>query len=196
MRTLGLAAHLVEIGADTVIGLEVLARDTVIATDNAFGAAEVHDDMAIFDALDDTGDDFADTVLVLIVLALAFGIANLLHDDLFGRLGSNTAEIERRKLFLQLVTCHQVLINLLGLGQAQFLGLVLELLVRHNGLDAPQRLLACHRIDLRTNVVLLAVFRFCGLLDCFLHGLDDNRLINCLLFGDRFRDLQDFQPVG
>ena len=63
----------------------------------ALGAAEIDDDVAVFDALDDAVDDLADAVLVLVVLALALGVAHLLHDDLLGVLRGDAAEIDRRQ---------------------------------------------------------------------------------------------------
>ena len=48
----GLAAHVVDIGADAVAGAEDLARDHLVAAHDAFAAAEIDDDVAVFDALD------------------------------------------------------------------------------------------------------------------------------------------------
>ena len=92
-----LAAHVVDVGADAVAVAHVLARDHLVAADDALGAAEIDDDVAVFDALDGAVDDLADAVLVLVVLALALGLAHLLHDDLLGVLRGDAAEIERRQ---------------------------------------------------------------------------------------------------
>ena len=54
-------------------------------------------DVAELDALDDAVDDLADAVLEFVVLALALGIAHLLHDHLLGVLGGDAAEIDRRQ---------------------------------------------------------------------------------------------------
>ena len=97
LRAALLAAHVVDVGADAVAVAEVLARDHLVAADDAFGAAEIDDDVAVFDALDGAVDDLADAVLVLVVLALALGLAHLLHDDLLGGLRGDAAEIERRQ---------------------------------------------------------------------------------------------------
>ena len=97
LRAALLAAHVVDVGADAVAVAEVLARDHLVAADDALAAAEIDDDVAVFDALDGAVDDLADAVLVFVVLALALGLAHLLHDDLLGGLGGDAAEIERRQ---------------------------------------------------------------------------------------------------
>ena len=63
----------------------------------AIATTEIDDHIAIFDALDGAVDDLADTVLVFVELAVTFGFAHLLHDDLLGRLGGDAAEIHRRQ---------------------------------------------------------------------------------------------------
>src|SRR5205085_3608852 len=83
--------------ADAVADADHLARDLLIATDDAFGAAEVDDNVTELDALDDAGDDLGDPILELFILTLALGIADLLEDDLLGGLGGDPAELDRRK---------------------------------------------------------------------------------------------------
>src|SRR3546814_10166736 len=61
------------------------------------GAAEIDDDMAELDALDDAGDDLAGAVLEFLILPLALGVADLLEDDLLGGLGGDAAELDRRQ---------------------------------------------------------------------------------------------------
>ena len=76
---------------------KLLARDHLVAAHHAFGAAEIDHHRAEFGALDDAVDDLADAVLVFLVLALAFGVAHLLHDHLFGGLRGDAREIDRRQ---------------------------------------------------------------------------------------------------
>ena len=97
LRAALLAPHVVDVGADAVAEADVLARDHLVAADDALGAAEIDDDVAVFDALDGAVDDLADAVLVFAVLALALGLAHLLHDHLLGVLRRHPAEIERRQ---------------------------------------------------------------------------------------------------
>ena len=97
LRAALLAAHVVDIGADAVAGPEHLARDHLVAADDRLAAAEIDDDIAIFDALDDAVDDLADAVLVFLILAVALGLAHFLDDHLLGRLRGDAAEIEGRQ---------------------------------------------------------------------------------------------------
>ena len=89
LRPARLAADGHDQGADAVADADHLARDLLVAADDALGAAEVDDDVAELDALDDAGDDLAGAVLELFVLALALGIADLLEDHLLGGLGGD-----------------------------------------------------------------------------------------------------------
>ena len=92
LGTTGFAGDAQDQRADTVADADHLARNLLVAADNAFGAAEVDDDMAELDALDDAGDDLAGAVLEFLILPLALGVADLLEDDLLGGLGGNATE--------------------------------------------------------------------------------------------------------
>ena len=83
--------------ADAIADAHHFARDLLVAADHALGAAEIDDDMAELDALDDAGDDLADAVLEFFILALALGIADLLEDHLLGGLRGDAAEFDRRQ---------------------------------------------------------------------------------------------------
>ena len=87
------AEHVQDQRADAVVDADHFARDLRVAADHALGAAQVDDDMAELDALDDAGDDLADPVLELLELALALGVADLLEDDLLGGLGRRCGRI-------------------------------------------------------------------------------------------------------
>ncbi len=87
------AADVEDQRADAVADADDFARDLLVAADDALGAAEVDDDVAELDRLDDAGDDLADAVLELLVLALALGVADLLEDHLLGGLRVDAAEI-------------------------------------------------------------------------------------------------------
>ena len=97
LRAARLAADVVDVGADAVAVAHVLARDHLVAADDALGTAEVDDDVAVLDALHGAVDDLADAILVLVVVALALGLAHLLHDDLLGVLCGDAAEVQRRQ---------------------------------------------------------------------------------------------------
>ena len=193
LRALGFGRHLVEVGADAVAGVEVLARDAVIAADDAFGLAEIDDDVAVFDALHRAVDDLADAVLEVVVLAVTFGFADLAGDDLFCRLSGDASEFEGRQFFSELIADFGVRIHFLGVFEGQLRNRVLDGL--DDGLDAPETGLARVRIDLGADVVLEAVARAGGLLDRLFHRLKHDALVDVLLSRDRVGDLQDFQLV-
>src|SRR3712207_6014229 len=56
LRPLGLAADVVDVAADPVADIEHLARDRLVATHDAFAAAEVDDGVAVLDPLDGAVD--------------------------------------------------------------------------------------------------------------------------------------------
>src|SRR4051812_23596064 len=91
LRAAGFAADVEDIGADAVAVAEHFARQHFVAADDGFTTAEIDDHAAIFDALDDAVDDVADAVLEFLILAVAFGLAHLLHDHLLGGLRGDTA---------------------------------------------------------------------------------------------------------
>ena len=97
LRPARLAPHVVDVGADAVAVAEHLARQHLVAPHDRLAAAEIDDDVAVFDALDDAVDDVADAILVFLVLPVALGLAHLLHDHLLGRLRGDAAVFERRQ---------------------------------------------------------------------------------------------------
>ena len=120
LRPARFAAHVVDIGADAVAGAEHLARDQFVAPHHRFaaGAAEIDDDIAVFDALDLAVDDLADAILVHVILLVALGLANLLHQHLLGGLRGNAAEIEGRQRFGDPVADLRRRVFLLRVGRA------------------------------------------------------------------------------
>ena len=70
LRAARLLAHVVDIGAHPLALAEALARQQLVAAQHRLGAAEIDDDIAEFDALDEAVDDLADAVLELVELAL------------------------------------------------------------------------------------------------------------------------------
>src|SRR5690606_17296435 len=158
-----------------------------------FAAAEIHDDVAILDALHRAVDDLADAVLVLVELAVTLGLAHLLHDDLLGRLRGDAAEIHRRQLLGDEVADLGVGIALARRGQGDLAAVVLDLLNHFH--KALQLHLAGVRVDVGADVGLLAVTRARRLLDRVRHRGDHDSLVDRLLTRDRIGDLQQFEPV-
>ncbi len=97
LRAARFAADAGDQRADAVTGLQHFARDLLVAADNAFGLAQIDDDMAEFGALDEAGDDLPGAVLEFFILAVTLGIADLLDDDLLGSLRGDAAEFDRRQ---------------------------------------------------------------------------------------------------
>ena len=194
LRAALLAAHVIDIGADAVAVAEILARQRLVAAHDGLGAAEIDDDVAVFDALDDAVHDLADAVLVFVKLALALGLAHFLHDHLLGVLRRDAAEIERRQRLGDEVADLRRRV-----APARFLERNLGRVHRHllDHFEQPREPdLARLGVDLGLDLVLAAIARFGGLLDRVLHGHDHHLAIDRLLARDRVRDLQELQPVG
>ena len=171
-----------------------LARQHFVAAHDRLAAAEIDDDVAVFDALDDAVDDVADAVLVFLVLAVALGLAHLLHDHLLGRLRGDAAVFERRQRVGDGVADLRGRIALARVLEADLVRRVLDRLDHQHVAREPQ--LAGLRVDLGVHVGLGAVARARRLGDRVLHRGDDDAAVDRLLAGDRVGDLQQFEPVG
>ena len=193
LRAALLAADVVDIGADAVAIAVHFARDQLVAADDGFTAAEVDDDVAIFDALDGAVDDLADTIDVFVIHALALGIAHLLDDHLLGRLGSDAAELDGRQWLADEVADLGIGIALYGIGQCDLLGGLFDRL--DHFAQAGELELAGARVDLGTDLGFGAVAGLGRLLDGILHGCDHDHAVDRLLAGDRIGDLQQFKSV-
>src|SRR5690606_1219252 len=132
-----------------------LARNLLVTADDAFGPAEIDDQVAELDRLDHPGDDLAGAVLEVLVLALALGVADLLEDHLHGPLRIDATEVERRQRIDDEVADLGTRLQLLGLLQIDLLEVVLNLFDHLD--NPPQAKVAGHRIELGANVVLGAV---------------------------------------
>ncbi len=194
LRPAGFAAHVVDIGADAIAGAEAFARDHFITAHDAFGAAQIDHNRAELDALDDAVDHLADAVLVFLELALALGVAHLLHDHLLGGLGGDAAEIHRRQGFGDDVADLRGGIAQPRIGQAD-LDLVVLDQIDHMQI-ARDMGFAGLGVDLDLDLVLASVARLGGPLHRFFHGVKHDHLVDRLVAGDRIGDLQEFGPVG
>ena len=194
LRAAGLAADRHDERADAVADADHLARDLLVAADDALGAAEVDDDVAELDALDDAGDDFVGAVLELFKLALALGVADLLEDDLLGGLGGDSAELDRRQRVDDEVADRRALLELLRALQVDLLEMVLGLLDDFE--HAPQAQVAGLAVELGADVVLGAVAGAGGALDRVLHRLDDDALVDQLLARDSVGNGEQLGLVG
>src|SRR5689334_19960181 len=126
LRPAILAADVEDQAAGAVADAEHLARNLLVAADDALGAAEVDDDMAELDALDDAGDDLAGPLLEFLILPLALGVADLLEDHLLGGLGGDAAELDRRQRVDDEVADHRAGLQLLRILEADLLEIVVD----------------------------------------------------------------------
>ena len=180
--------------ADAVADADHLARDLLIAADDALGAAEIDDDVAELDALDDAGDDLVGAILELFILPLALGIADLLENHLLGGLGGDPAELDRRQRVDDEVADRRALLELLRALEVDLLEMVFGLFddLEH----APQAQIAGFAVELGADVVLGAVAGAGGTLDRVLHRLDDDALVDQLLARDGVGNGDELGLVG
>ena len=150
--------------------------------------------MAELNPLDDAGDDFTLPVLIFLKLPFALGVADLLHDDLLGGLGSNPAKFNRRQRVDDEIPKLGLGIALLGFPDGRLGEVILDLLDHFN--HAPQPGVTRHRVDLGPDVILGPVTGAGSLLHSLLHRLDHNRAVNGFLPGDGIGDGNQFGLVG
>ena len=194
LRPAGFAAHVIDIGADAVAGAERFARDHLVTAHHAFGAAQIDHHRTEFGTLNHTMHDFADAVLVLVILTLALGVAHFLHDHLLGVLGIDAVEVHRRQGFGDDVTDLGVGIAAARIFQTDFGFVVLD------QLDDMQitgdMSLAGFGIDIDLDVVLGAIMGLGGALHRLFHRGEHDRFVDRFVTRDGVGDLQQFKPVG
>ena len=127
-------------------------------------------------------------------MALALGLAHLLHDHLLGVLRRHAAEIEGRQGLGDQVADLGFGTAPLGVAERHLRRVVLHLL--DDLQDTSELGLARLRVDFAANVVLGAVARFRCLLDRVFHRLDDDLAIDRLLTRYRIGNLQQLEPIS
>src|SRR5262249_14542342 len=95
LRPTRLAPHVINECSDSIAIAKYLTWKQFIAAHDRFAAAEIRYHVAVFHPLDNAIYNIADAILVLLVLAIAFGVAHLLNDHLLGRLCGNASIFER-----------------------------------------------------------------------------------------------------
>jgi len=194
LRAAGLAANRHDQRTDAVADADHFARDLLVAADDTLGAAQIDDDVAELDALDDAGDDLVGAVLELLILALALGIADLLEDDLLGGLGGDAAKLDRRQRIDDEVADAGVLLELLSALQIDLLEVIFGFLDDFE--HAPQAKVAGFAVELGADVILGAVAGAGGALDGVLHRLNDDALVDQLFARDGVGDGEQLGLVG
>ncbi len=193
LRAARLAAHVINVSADAIAVAERLARQHFVAAHDRLAAAEIDDDVAVFDALHGAVHDLADTILVVAVLPIALGFAHLLHDDLLCRLRGDAAVFQRRQGLGDIVADLRRGIALLRILDADVDRVVLDRIGDEK--ETRQAKLAGLRVDLGAHFGLAAVARARGFLDRVFHRGDHDALVDGFLAGDRFGDLQQLEAV-
>jgi hypothetical protein len=194
LRAPVLAADRQDQRADAVADSHHFARNLLVAADDALGAAEVDDDVAELDALDDAGDDLPGAVLELLILTLALGVAHLLEDHLLGGLRRDAAELDIGQRIDDEIAQIGAGLELLRVLQADLLEMVVDLLDHLD--DAPQPHVARFRVDLGADVVFRAVAGAGAALHRILHRLDDDAAVDQFLARHRIGDGEQLGLVG
>ncbi len=134
---------------DAVLRLDRLARDQVLARDEALGiAAQVDVGAVAIDTLDDAAHELARTVLVGLDDLLALGLAHLLHDDLLRGLRRDAPELHGLHGLLDEAADLGFRIDVDRILEPQLAGRLLELLgVVGEHLPAAERLVAAASRD-------------------------------------------------
>ena len=170
LRAARLFAHIIDIGPHPIAVAKGLPRDQLITPQQRLGAADLHQQIAVFGPLDYAVDDLAHAVLELVILLLALIFAHALHNHLLGGLCGNPPEIDRRQRIDEMPAQLDIGLELAGDMQRN-----LRLLVLHH-LDrlgvAAQAHIAGLAVDGGTNILLMPVFGAAGLLDGLLHGFE------------------------
>ena len=92
LRAFGGAVDAKKNDADALANGELLKAGLLALGHAGLRLAEVEDDVHGFEALDGGVEDFAGAVVVLVEDRVAFGLADLLEDDLLGHLGCDASE--------------------------------------------------------------------------------------------------------
>ncbi len=191
LRPARLLADIINESPDPLALTKALARQQLVAPQHRLGTAEIDDDIAKLDPLDEPVDDLADPVLELVELSLALGVPDLLHDHLLCRLGGNSAKIDRRQRIGDEIADLGFGVQLLSSGERNLGGLVFDR-VCHLA-EAQQAYFAIAPVDLGADVVFLTVFGAARLLDRLLHCFQHLVAIDTFVASNGVGDLQQFR---
>src|SRR5439155_26505637 len=103
-RRLGCELDVENEGADAVALPVALARDLLLLGQDRVGAAEVHDDVLLLEALHDARNELGLSTLEFVVDDVALRVAHALDDVLLRGLGGDAAELLGREPLELVVT--------------------------------------------------------------------------------------------
>ena len=180
-------------GADAVAGAQVLLRDHLRTAQAPLDAARFDDDVALVEALDGADEDLLAAREEIGEELLALGVADLLQDDLLGRLCADPADRDGLDLLLDVVVDLDVgdlldglEVQHLGIGQLQ------TCLVRHHVPAAEGLVLAGLAVDRHADVDLAALQLLRRRCERRLDRLEDDLEVDALLARDRVHQHQQF----
>jgi hypothetical protein len=120
LRPAQAALDLGHVRAHTLLRLVLLARNPLLAQQNALGPAKVDHQRGWGDAGDDAIDDLAFPLGKLAELKITLGLAQLLHDHLLGILGGNPAKVLGRHIDEDDIADFRLGLVFARLGQGDF----------------------------------------------------------------------------
>ena len=115
LRAACIAVDAQQIGLDAVADAQVFLGNHLVARQQGFDLASLDDGVTALHALDGAGDDVLAATQEVGQNLLALGIADFLQDDLLGRLGTDTTEVDGFQRLLEKIAGFDVRIALLSL---------------------------------------------------------------------------------
>ena len=188
-----LRTHLGQQCLDAILRPHGLTRHHLVTRHEALGiSSEIDVDAVSVNALDESREQFALPVLVFLDDLLTLSLPHLLHDDLFGCLRRDAAELDRFHRHFDVTTRLRLLVDIDGIHQAQLAIRYFQLgrVVLENQPATKRVVVAGLPVDRHPNVDIVAVLsarcrRKCGfdsleydlLFDALLvrHGVDNHQ---------------------
>ena len=197
LRTALVAANLLNVAANAVAGMMRLARNRLALAHESLGVREFNVDIAVLNALDESVDNLADAVLVLLVLAGALGLADMFDDGVLDGAGGDSSHVNGGEEFAvnsaDLVEFRLLRSDLARLFNRDLGRRLFNLL--NDGVAAEKPHLAGDRVNLGADVMLPAVLRLGGLLKGEDHRLDDLLEQDAFFARDRLGNLKQLAAV-
>src|SRR5262249_49913984 len=187
LRAFARQLDVVDERSDAIALAIALARDLLLLGQDRVGAAEVHDQVLLLEALHGAGRELALAGAELLVDAVTLGVAHALDDVLLRGLRGDAAELLGRQLREELVA--DLRLGLGGLPRVAEERLVSDVLdLRDDALDLEQLALAHLWVELRLDVLVGAERALGGRQHGLLERLDDDLAIDPLLLAHLLDD--------
>ena len=152
LGTLGEAVHLDDDRPHPIPHAVFLGAGLLVVREHGLGPADVQHDVAPFVAPHDSVDHLSDLARVLLEDVLPLRFPNFLENDLLGRLGGDTPQLQGRFGDLQVIPHFEAVVVLQGLGQSHLRLRLLDFL--HDALDGKHFDGAGHRVVTRLQFLL------------------------------------------